>query len=191
MERIVLASHSPRRKELLRAAGIPFEAVSTEVDESFTGQAGEGVILLSARKARAAEALFPKRFILGADTLVTINGEVLGKPADKADAYRMLHLLSGRTHEVFTGVSVISPSGELFSSADRSEVTFCSVPEDEIRAYACSSEPLDKAGAYALQGRASLWITCLEGSWSSVIGLPLHLVRTLLLSAGYRFDYSL
>jgi septum formation protein len=100
----------------------------------------------------------------------------------------MLRSLSGRTHEVYTGVSVLSPSGEMFAETDRSDVTFCPVPENEILAYVRSGEPMDKAGAYALQGRASLWITRLEGSYSSVIGLPLYLVRKLLLESGYAFD---
>ena len=97
----------------------------------------------------------------------------------------MLHLLSGRTHQVWTGVSLLTPSGDLYTETDRSDVTFCSVPEEEIEAYVLSGEPMDKAGAYALQGRASLWITRLEGSYSSVIGLPLHRVRSLLLRGGY------
>ena len=99
----------------------------------------------------------------------------------------MLRLLSGRTHQVFTGVTVVSPSGDLFTEADRSDVTFCPVPEEEILSYVRSGEPMDKAGAYAIQGRASLWISHVEGSFSSVIGLPLFLVRSLLLQSGWTF----
>lgn len=187
MEKIVLASCSPRRSELLHAAGIPFEAVSPEVDESVSCGAEEAVVLLSMRKARAVGANYPGRFVLAADTLVALDGAALGKPADEADALRMLRLLSGRTHQVFTGVSVLSPSGDLFHGSDRSDVTFCAVPDEELAAYVQSGEPMDKAGAYALQGRASLWISHLEGSYSSVIGLPLYLVRSLLLRSGYCF----
>ena len=185
MEKLILASCSPRRKELLSVAGIPFETFIPDVDETCTLPAGQAVAELSARKALAAGSRCPGRFILAADTLVSVDGEKLGKPADNRDAERMLHLLSGRTHQVWTGVSLLTPSGDLYTETDRSDVTFCSVPEEEIEAYVLSGEPMDKAGAYALQGRASLWITRLEGSYSSVIGLPLHRVRSLLLRGGY------
>ena len=99
----------------------------------------------------------------------------------------MLRLLSGRTHQVWTGVSLLTASGDFYTETDRSDVTFCPVPEDEIISYVLSGEPMDKAGAYALQGRASLWISRVEGSFSSVIGLPLFLVRSLLLRSGYVF----
>ena len=187
MEKLVLASCSPRRRELLSLAGIPFESVSPDVDESCDLSADQAVAVLSARKAKAVGAMLPGRRVLAADTLVAVDGRPLGKPADVEDAANMLRSLSGRTHQVFTGVSVLSPSGELFTEADRSDVTFCPIPEEEILAYVRSGEPMDKAGAYALQGRASLWITRLEGSYSSVIGLPLYLVRKLLLRSGYRF----
>lgn len=190
MEKLILASCSPRRSELLTLAGIPFDAVSPDVDETCGLSAGEAVAVLSARKAEAVGAQFPGRFVLAADTLVAADGIPLGKPRDAEDAARMLRMLSGRTHQVYTGVSVRSPDGRLFTETDCSDVTFCPVPEEEILAYVRTGEPLDKAGAYALQGRASLWITRLEGSYSSVIGLPLYLVRRLLLEAGYRFDGS-
>ena len=190
MEKLILASCSPRRSELLTLAGIPFDAVSPDVDETCGLSAGEAVAVLSARKAEAVGAQFPGRFVLAADTLVAADGIPLGKPRDAEDAARMLRMLSGRTHQVYTGVSVRSPDGRLFTETDCSDVAFCPVPEEEILAYVRTGEPLDKAGAYALQGRASLWITRLEGSYSSVIGLPLYLVRRLLLEAGYRFDGS-
>ena len=188
MEKLILASCSPRRSELLTLAGIPFDAVSPDVDETCGLSAGEAVAVLSARKAEAVGAQFPGRFVLAADTLVAADGIPLGKPRNAEDAARMLRMLSGRTHQVYTGVSVRSPDGKLFTETDCSDVTFCQVPEEEILAYVRTGEPLDKAGAYALQGRASLWITRLEGSYSSVIGLPLYLVRRLLLESGYRFD---
>ena len=190
VEKLVLASCSPRRSELLTLAGIPFDPVSPDVDETCALSAGEAVAVLSARKAEAVSAHFPGRFVLAADTLVAVDGIPLGKPRDAEDAARMLRVLSGRTHQVYTGVSVCSPGGRLLTETDCSDVSFCSVPEEEILAYVRSGEPMDKAGAYALQGRASLWITRLEGSYSSVIGLPLYLVRKLLLESGYRFDYS-
>ena len=188
MEKLILASCSPRRSELLTQAGIPFETVNPDVDEECALPADQAVAVLSARKARNVRMRFPGRYILAADTLVALNGQSLGKPESPEDAVRMLKNLSGHTHQVFTGVSVLSPSGVLYSETDRSDVSFCQIPDEEILSYVRSGEPLDKAGAYALQGRASLWITRLEGSSSSVIGLPLYLVRTLLIRCGYRFD---
>ena len=185
MEKLILASCSPRRSELLALAGIPFETASPDVDESCTLPAEQAVAELSARKAKAVGSLYPGRFILAADTLVALAGRKLGKPRNEEEAAAMLRMLSGRTHQVYTGVSVLSPAGSLFTEADRSDVTFCSLSEGEIHDYVLSGEPMDKAGAYALQGRASLWISHVEGSFSSVIGLPLFLVRTLLLRSGY------
>jgi septum formation protein len=190
METLILASCSPRRSELLTIAGIPFFTVSPDVDESCDLPAAEAVSVLSARKASAVGILHPGRFVLAADTLVAIGGVPLGKPSDPEDAVRMLRTLSGRTHQVYTGVSVLAPSGQIITETDRSDVTFCQVPDAEILDYVRTGEPMDKAGAYALQGRASLWITRLEGSYSSVIGLPLYLVRSLLLRSGYRFSSS-
>ena len=154
MEKLILASCSPRRSELLACAGIPFETVSPDVDESCDLPACEAVSVLSARKASAVGAMFPGRFVLAADTLVAVDGHPLGKPADADGAVNMLRALSGRTHQVYTGVSVLSPSGMMVSETDRSDVTFCDVPEDEILAYVRSGEPMDKAGAYEI-GRAS------------------------------------
>ncbi len=188
MEKLILASCSPRRSELLTVAGIPFDTVSPDVDETCTLPADQAVAVLSARKAEAVGNLFPGRFILAADTLVSLNGRSLGKPSDETDAVNMLHMLSGRTHQVFTGVSVRSSSGVIFTETDRSDVTFCPLSEKEILAYVRSGEPMDKAGAYAVQGRASLWISRLEGSYSSVIGLPLYLVRCLLQKCGFPLE---
>lgn len=191
MEKLILASCSPRRSELLTLAGIPFETVSPNVDESCSLPAQQAVSVLSARKAEAVGALCPGRYILAADTLVALDGISLGKPADTEEAASMLRMLSGKTHQVYTGISVLSPSGMLLTESDRSDVTFCSLSEKEITAYVKSGEPMDKAGAYAVQGHASLWITRLEGNYSSVIGLPLYLVRRLLLRCGYKIEPSL
>ena len=191
METLILASASPRRSELLSHAGIPFEVQAAEVDEHCEGPASAAVKVLSSRKALAVRSRFPSRFILAADTLVELEGVVLGKPSGPGEAAEMLRRLSGHTHQVYTGVTVINPAGDVFTDADRSDVTFGNVPEAEIAAYVSSGEPLDKAGAYAIQGRASLWISHMEGSYSSVIGLPLYLVRTLLLKAGYHLTSDL
>ncbi len=185
MEKLVLSSKSPRRCELLKRTGISFETEAPDVDESCELSADEAVRILSLRKAQASAKVHPGRFILAADTLVSLQGEKLGKPADEHSAVRMLRMLSGRTHQVYTGVTVISPDGAEFTDADRTDVTFTSVEDAEILDYVRSGEPMDKAGAYALQGRAGLWVTHIDGSDTSVIGLPLYLVRSLLLQAGY------
>ena len=191
MEKLILASCSPRRSELLALAGIPFETVSPDVDETCSLPASEAVAVLSARKAQAVGRMYSGRYVLAADTLVALDGVSLGKPADVKEAERMLRSLSGRTHQVYTGVSVLDPSGKLYTETDRSDVTFCDLTEEEIQAYVRSGEPMDKAGAYALQGHASLWITRLVGCYSSVIGLPLYLVRKLLMNCGYELVSSL
>ena len=185
MPGLILASRSPRRVELLGRLGLPFETYSPDIDETCLLPASEAVGFLSVRKANAALARFPGCTILAADTLVSLDGVSLGKPKNAEEAVRMLRRLSGKTHQVYTGVTVIGSSGEVFTETDATNVTFASVSEEEILAYVRSGEPLDKAGAYALQGRASLWVERLEGSDTSVIGLPLYLVRRLLIASGF------
>ena len=190
MNRLILASRSPRRCELLHRMGLLFETDAPDVDENCLLAAPEAVQLLSRRKAAAASALHPGCFIIGADTLVSFRNKSLGKPKDAADAVRMLHLLSGQTHQVYTGVTVISPSGETFTDYDCTDVTFDTLTDDEILSYVLSGEPMDKAGSYALQGKAGSWVTHLNGSDSSVIGLPLYLVRRLLVRSGFPLPLS-
>ena len=185
MSKLILASRSPRRCELLRRLGVSFIMDAPDVDESCSLPAEEAVRLLSFRKASASAALHPGQFVLGADTLVSLHGECLGKPKNPEDAVRMLRLLSGRTHQVFTGVTVIAPSGKSFTGHDRTDVTFAMLTEDEILSYVLTGEPMDKAGAYALQGLAGMWVEHIAGSDTSVIGLPLYLVRRYLTEAGY------
>ena len=185
MNTLILASRSPRRCDLLLRAGLSFETDAPDVDESCSLPAPEAVQILSRRKAFAAASAHPGSFILAADTLVSYEGISLGKPVDEADAVRMLTMLSGHTHQVYTGVTVISPSGDVYTGYDCTNVTFASLYKEEILSYVRSGEPMDKAGAYALQGGAGLWVEHLDGSDSSVIGLPLYLVRRLLMQAGY------
>lgn len=182
---LILASSSPRRQALLTLARIPYEVDVPEVDESCDLPVAEAVAELSRRKASAALSLHPGRFVLAADTLVALDGEKLGKPASEAEACAMLRRLSGRTHTVCTGVTVVDPLGALLTDVDTSFVTFDPMREEEIRAYVDTGEPMDKAGAYAVQGQAALWIRRLEGSPSGVMGLPLDLVRRLLEQSGY------
>ena len=182
---LILASSSPRRKELLTQLGIPFEISVPEVDEHCALPGPDAVRALSRRKAEAAARMNPGRYVLAADTLVCIHGQTLGKPRDPEDAKRMLRLLSGNTHQVYTGVTVISPEGTLLTDVDHSDVTFALMDDRMIEDYVATGEPLDKAGAYGIQGRASLFVSRLEGSYSGVMGLPLALVRQLLDRIGY------
>ncbi|MBR2661323.1 MAG: Maf family protein [Clostridiales bacterium] len=185
MSGLILASRSPRRCELLSRLGLSFETDAPDVDESCSLPAEEAVQQLSLRKASAAASAHPGCWILGADTLVSLDGQSLGKPADEKDAFRMLRMLSGHTHQVCTGVTVISPSGDILTGFDCTDVTFDLLDDSEIESYVRSGEPMDKAGAYALQGKAGSWVTRINGSDTSVIGLPLYLVRRMLIRSGF------
>jgi septum formation protein len=176
-----VASRSPRRAELLTAAGIAFEIAAADVDESpqpdETPQAY--VERLAIEKASAVHAQTPSALVIGADTTVVVNGQALGKPHDAIDAARMLRLLNGRPHDVLTGVAVAGPGG-VKSGVERTRVWFDPMTGPEIDAYVASGEPLDKAGAYAIQGLASRYIPRIEGSYTNVVGLPVALVVRLL-----------
>jgi septum formation protein len=178
LEKIMLASGSPRRRELLNRVGIPFDVFVSDADEHCALPAEQAVVELSRRKALAAAAVYPGRFILAADTLVVLEQQVLGKPSSETDAERMLSALSGHTHEVCTGVTVISPSGSVYSGADYSFVSFCDIPPHEIHAYAFSGEPMDKAGAYGLQDNFTFHIVkSTSGSESNIIGFPVDEIK--------------
>jgi septum formation protein len=193
---LVLASASPRRQELLRNAGIPFTVQPADVNE--TPLAGESPQACAERLAREkAFAVFqsrPQQFVLGADTIVVVDGTILGKPRDTEDAARMLRLLSGRTHAVITGVCLVGPATSrqlpvasnttTQTASETTLVTFCELCDDEIRDYVATGEPMDKAGAYAIQGIASRWIPRIEGDYSNVVGLPMALVYRMLRERG-------
>jgi len=187
--RLILASASPRRAELLTAAGIEFDVMPAEVDEAMDVEdTPEGYVRRVAQLK--AEAVLPRageRPVLGADTVVIVDHAVLGKPSDTADAGRMLRLLSGREHAVMTGVCLINPaaeSGRVQLSMTRTSVGFAPLTDDEISWYVASGEPMDKAGAYAIQGLASRFVTRIDGSYSNVVGLPVGLVYDLCKRAG-------
>ena len=177
---LILASASPRRRELMALTGLPFTVDAPDVDESCSLPPREAVMELSRRKALAAAALHPGCVILAADTLVAVDDTALGKPRDAEDAFRMLHSLSGRWHQVYTGVSVVDAQGTLRSEVDVTDVHFEAMTDEAIRRYIATGEPMDKAGAYAVQGIAGLWIDELRGSHTNVIGLPMALTRRLL-----------
>ncbi|HVG53992.1 MAG TPA: Maf family protein [Vicinamibacterales bacterium] len=180
--RLVLASASPRRAELLRAAGIDFEVAAANVDETpLPGEtAREHVARLAEAKARAVHARDGERIVLAADTVVVVDSQILGKPVDDADAKRMLSLLSARTHEVLTAVSVFHPGEIVDTRVEVTSVEFTRLSDADIEWYVGTGEPLDKAGAYAVQGLASRFIPRIEGSYSNVVGLPIALVYQML-----------
>lgn len=185
--RIILASHSPRRRELLAALGIVFEVIGADLDESpAAGESVEDHVLrLAGQKAWAVSSANPDAVVLGADTVVVVDGAVLGKPADGSDAARMLGMLSGRAHEVLTAVAVIPPEcQDAYAQVVRTAVVMRALDPKEIAAYAATDEPMDKAGAYAVQGMASAFITRIEGSYPNVVGLPTAEVVGLLLTLG-------
>ena len=183
MARLILASASPRRRELLTQAGFSFTVYPADVDESV--RRGEGPTAYVTRLAREkAQVVFDaigdaEAVVLGADTTVVLDGEILGKPVDKADAVRMLRGLSGRTHRVITGLAVVTARGTE-AGAEVTEVWFRELSDAEIVAYVETGEPMDKAGAYGIQGRAGKWIPRIEGCYFNVVGLPLARVSAML-----------
>lgn len=174
--RLILASASPRRIELLRLMGLDFEVVPSGVDEIFrAGEAPrEHVLRLAEEKALAVARLYPRAWVLGADTIVIVGGEVLGKPGSVAEAREMLTKLSGREHEVFTGFGIAHPEkAVLIREVVESSVIFREISGDELAWYSGSEEPYDKAGAYAVQGMGAFFIREIRGSYTNVMGLPL------------------
>ena len=190
MPALYLASASPRRQELLRQLGVSFEVRPSSLDEvRDSGETPEAYVeRVAADKARyvarqlAAEGK-ASAAVLGADTEVVLGDEVLGKPRDRKAAQAMLARLSGRTHRVLSGLCLVTPAGE-YRALSESLVTFAPLSADEIERYAATGEADDKAGGYAIQGRAAGFISRLEGSYSGVMGLPLHDLRSILLQAG-------
>ena len=182
---LILASASPRRRELLAQAGYHFTVRTADIPE--VRLPGEDAIRFTTRLARekaetVAATLSPEQAdacVLGADTVVVIDGEVMGKPRDAADAARMLRLLSGRTHQVVTGVCVVRGRQQQFA-AEVTHVCFAALSDQEIAEYIATGEPMDKAGAYAIQGRAARWIPRIQGCYFNVVGLPLALTSSML-----------
>ena len=181
--KIILASASPRRTELMALAGIEFDVVPADIDEKVLPgeKPSEHVLRLSREKADAVAGSTNGRFFIGADTVVVLDDRIMGKPADDSEAFRMLSALSGRKHEVITGFSVFDRiSGIHLGRSVHTEVMFKELSEREIRAYIATGCPMDKAGAYAMQGGAVHFIRSICGSYTNVIGLPMtELYETL------------
>ncbi|MDE1155848.1 MAG: Maf family protein [Acidobacteriaceae bacterium] len=174
---LVLASQSPRRKELLAQAGFVFTVHAADLDESrHAGEAPEAYVQrLALEKAQAVLALYPEATVLGADTTVVLDGETLGKPQDAEEARAMLRSLAGRAHEVHTGLAVVRRTAVQPERVhlETTRVIFDAITPEDLEAYVASGDPLDKAGAYGIQGFAARWIPRIEGDYFNVVGLPL------------------
>lgn len=196
---LILASRSPRRQELLRSAGIPCTVQPADIDERpRAGEAAqECVERLAREKALAVFQDQPQSWVLGADTIVVVDDMILGKPRDAGDAARMLRQLSGRTHAVVTGVCLAGPAAaasvasrrfpvasETETASETTLVTMCEISDHEMQGYIATGEPMDKAGAYGIQGIAARWIPRIEGDYSNVVGLPLARVYAMLRQRG-------
>ena len=184
--RVILASKSPRRREILETLGVKFEIVSADADESSDIKDPSLLVReLALRKGRATRELLRARgewdedtLIIASDTVVALDGEILGKPRDDADAARMLASLSGRVHHVISGIALLQGEREI-ADFDSTEVHFDTLTREEIDAYVASGEPRDKAGAYAVQGHASVFVSGINGCYFNVVGLPVYRLERL------------
>ena len=185
--KLILASGSPRRRELLTMLGAQFETIPARGEERADPSLAPPQLVeqLALAKAREVARMHPDAVVIGADTVVSADGAVLGKPHSREEAAAMLRGLSGRTHSVFTGLAVLSPEGEQ-TGWEETRVTFCPLSDREIEAYIDTGEPLDKAGAYGAQGIAALFIERMEGDFFNVVGLPLCRLGKMLKMVGVR-----
>lgn len=180
---LILASGSPRRRELLDLMGLTYTVETPDVDESFSGRPSETVMEISRRKAAAVAARHSDSIIIAADTLVFADG-ALGKPHTPERAKEMLRSLAGNWHHVYTGITVINTrSGRILRNVDKTRVHLVPMTEQEIDAYVATGEPLDKAGAYGIQGMGGMFVDRIDGSYSNVVGLPMSMLRTMLAQA--------
>jgi septum formation protein len=183
LPKLVLASGSPRRSEILKSVGWPFEKHVADIDESERdGETPEDYVLRLAReKAEAVAANYPGQMVLGADTTVVVDGQILAKPVDMGDARRMIRMLAGVSHDVLTGVAIVK--GGTTTGLERTVVKFAPMTDAEVNFLAEMGDPLDKAGAYAIQKQAALFIEKIEGDYWNVVGLPIRLVYSLVVSS--------
>ena len=181
---LILASGSPRRRELLDLMGLTYTVETPDVDENFSGRPSETVMEISRRKAAAVAARHSDSIIIAADTLVFADG-ALGKPHTPERAKEMLRSLAGNWHHVYTGITVINTrSGRIFRNVDKTRVHLVPMTEQEIDAYVATGEPLDKAGAYGIQGMGGMFVDRIDGSYSNVVGLPMSMLRIMLAQVG-------
>ena len=181
---LILASGSPRRRELLDLMGLTYTVETPDVDESFSGRPSETVMEISRRKAAAVAARHSDSIIIAADTLVFADG-ALGKPHTPERAKEMLRSLAGNWHHVYTGITVINTrSGRILRNVDKTRVHLVPMTEQEIDAYVATGEPLDKAGAYGIQGMGGMFVDRIDGSYSNVVGIPMSMLRIMLAQVG-------
>lgn len=181
---LILASGSPRRRELLDLMGLTYTVETPDVDESFSGRPSETVMEISRRKAAAVAARHSDSIIIAADTLVFADG-ALGKPHTPERAKEMLRSLAGNWHHVYTGITVINTrSGRILRNVDKTRVHLVPMTEQEIDAYVATGEPMDKAGAYGIQGMGGMFVDRIDGSYSNVVGLPMSMLRIMLAQVG-------
>jgi len=186
--RLILASSSPRRKEIFALLGLPFDVVPPGLEEIFLPgrpPADEGIYWAS-EKARAVHRDAPDAIVIGSDTVIDLDGRTIGKPVDQDDAVRILSLLAGRTHTVVTAVAAIFPGVHERTAIEKTKVRIRPVPKEDLIRYAATGEPLDKAGAYSLQGGGRFLIDAIEGDYLAAVGLPLRAMARILLEAGIR-----
>ncbi|MBW3111856.1 Maf family protein [Bacillus sp. MCCB 382] len=186
MSNLILASQSPRRKELLEQIQLSFSVMSSNVDETFSADLSpdEVVMYLAKKKAKEISKQHPTHYVIGSDTVVTKDGKILGKPESKEEAKEMLRMLSGSAHEVYTGVAIVHGEEEkLFY--EKTDVTFWELTPKEIDDYIASEEPFDKAGSYGIQGIGAKFVKEIKGDYFAVVGLPISRVNRALLEMGY------
>lgn len=186
--KLILASQSPRRTTLMTEAGYEFDVRPAAIEEKVdpTQTPANNAMALALQKARWVASRQKRCFVIGADTLVVLDKKIIGKPTDPDDAERILTRISGRPHQVITGVAVINPESQSFTDATASTVQIKTLTREEIRAYIKTGEPMDKAGAYAIQGQGAFMVTSWSGPFDNIVGLPVDSLRTLLREAGYR-----
>ena len=187
--RVILASQSPRRRELLGLIGIPHEVRPSDIDERYLPGEQPRAHALRLAREKAEKVREPEAVVIGSDTIVVVDGDVLGKPVDEADAARMLERLSGRSHIVITAVAV-AWKGRAIADAEEVGVTFHTMSDAEIRAYIATREPMDKAGAYGIQGFGATIVSRVDGDYFAVMGLPLQLLVRLLAQLGLRYPFG-
>lgn len=186
MRKIILASGSPRRKELLEQIGMEFEIHKAEGEEVITSSVPEEVVKeLSMQKVQEVSGTCDGDVIIGADTVVAVDGQILGKPADRADAMRMLRLLQGKEHQVITGVTVLlKENNKTVCFAEVTKVHVFPMTEEQMERYTATGEPMDKAGAYGIQGKFAVYVSGIEGDYNNVVGLPVGRLYQEVLAAG-------
>ena len=189
MRKVILASASPRRKEIMDMLGIDYEVVVSSIDETMddTLSIEERTMEIARKKALDVLSCNQECLVIGSDTIVEVDGRILGKPHSISEAEEMIRLISGRSHRVMTALAMVSQDEE-YVVCDVANVHFIEVPEEEIKQYVLTEEPYDKAGRYAIQGWAGVYISSIEGSFYTVMGLPLHLVYEKLSELGYQRD---